>query len=61
MAEHARVAFVFDDEPWLLQDELIRTKMLPLNIADNAHNPYHPTLRAHRAKHRLKARELPIA
>ncbi|MEU7477763.1 GIY-YIG nuclease family protein [Lentzea sp. NPDC042327] len=56
MAEHARVAFMLDDEPWLLEDELIRITMLPLNIADNF---YLPT-RALRAKHRLKARELPI-
>lgn len=61
MAAHARVAYVLDDEPWHLEDALIRTQMLPLNIAGNAHNPYYTTLRALRAEHKHRAREQPIA
>lgn len=61
MAAHARVAFIVDNEPWHLEDALINTQVLPLNIAGNAHNPYYPTLRALRAEHKRRAREQPIA
>jgi hypothetical protein len=60
METHARIAFVLDDEPWLLEDELIRHEVLPLNIAGNSHNPYYPTLRTLRADHKRRAREQPV-
>ncbi|WP_367134557.1 GIY-YIG nuclease family protein [Saccharothrix sp. HUAS TT1] len=60
MGVHARVAFIAEDEPWKLEHSLINGEVLPLNLMDNAHNPYYPTLKALRAQHKAAARNLPI-
>ncbi|KOV79969.1 hypothetical protein ADL03_35070 [Nocardia sp. NRRL S-836] len=60
MAAHARVAYVLDDTPELVEQRIIQTETLPLNIAHNKHNPYYLPLKALRAEHRLRARGLPV-
>lgn len=57
MAEHARVAWVADPEPWLLEDHLIEVLSLPLNLQGNAHHPFQTELSAIRAAARATARD----
>ncbi|WP_207843004.1 GIY-YIG nuclease family protein [Williamsia soli] len=59
MAENALVSWVTHPEPWLLEDELIETQDLPLNI-DGAANPFTPVLRATRRGAVARARALPV-
>jgi len=60
MAHHALVAWVVNPEPWLLEERLIADLDVPLNLDGNAHNAFHPTLRAARATAVARARALPI-
>ncbi|MCA1708688.1 MAG: hypothetical protein LC808_37565 [Actinobacteria bacterium] len=48
MAEHARVVWMTTDNPWDVEDELIETLDLPLNLKGNAHNDFYPKLRSAR-------------
>lgn len=59
MAEHALVAWVVDREPWLREERLIAALDVPLNLDGNAHNVFHPRLRAARAAAAARARALP--
>ncbi|MFD7509814.1 GIY-YIG nuclease family protein [Streptomyces sp. NPDC059853] len=61
MARHARVCWVAHPRPWLLESALISGLDLPLNLDQNRHNAFHPTLKALRAAARQRARERPIA
>jgi hypothetical protein len=60
MAKHAYVSWVVREAPWLLEDELIATLDLPLNLQGNAHNRFHPLLTEARARWVSRARELPV-
>jgi hypothetical protein len=60
MAEHARVAWIIADRPWELEQQLIRTLVLPLNVDQNRHSPFHERLSQLRAAQRAHARSQPI-
>lgn len=60
LAEHARVVFIQQPEPWMLEKELIGTLPLPLNLAENSHHPFHSTLTGIRAEQKRRARQMPI-
>jgi hypothetical protein len=60
MARNAYVSWVVRDGPWQLEDELIATLDLPLNLQGNAHNRFHPLLTQARARCVSRARELPV-
>jgi hypothetical protein len=60
MAKNAYVSWVVRDAPWQLEDELIATLDLPLNLQGNAHNRFHPLLTQARARCVSRARELPV-
>jgi hypothetical protein len=60
MARHARVCWVADPTPWLLETRLIENLVLPLNLDQNKHSGFHTELSAARARQRTTARELPI-
>ena len=61
MSQNALVGWVTHDEPWLLEEELINSISLPLNIQGNSHNPFQKTLSAVRSDARTVARDLRIA
>jgi hypothetical protein len=60
MQKNARVTWVTNDEPWVLEHELIDSISLPLNIQDNHHHPFQKTLIAARSDARSTAKDLPI-
>ncbi|MEV5739910.1 GIY-YIG nuclease family protein [Microbispora rosea] len=60
MALHARVVWTAVDSPWELEEELIRSLALPLNLDQNRHSPFHQKLSALRAGQKALARSLPI-
>ncbi|MEH0985570.1 GIY-YIG nuclease family protein [Micromonospora sp. CPCC 205556] len=59
MAEHAQVVWTATDQPWKLEEELIRSCVLPLNLDQNRHSSFHSQLSALRAAQRTHARLLP--
>ncbi|PYE19537.1 hypothetical protein DFR67_103450 [Williamsia limnetica] len=59
MAHNALVSWIIHPAPWLLEDQLIETVDLPLNI-DGASGPFRPTLRATRRAAVATANELPV-
>jgi hypothetical protein len=60
MADHARVTWLLDPTPWVLEHQLIQTLALPLNLDQNRAHPFHPILSAMRRAAKARARELPI-
>jgi hypothetical protein len=46
MGENAYVVWVVRDDPWVLEDELIRTLSLPLNLQGNDRHPFYYRLKA---------------
>ncbi|RQX13364.1 hypothetical protein DDE19_25835 [Micromonospora ureilytica] len=60
MAEHAHVVWAATDQPWKVEEELIRSCVLPLNLDQNRHGPFHGHLSALRAAQRAQARLLPV-
>lgn len=44
IAENAFVTWVEYDEPWIVEDSLIRRLNLPLNLSGNEDHPFHTTL-----------------
>ncbi|WP_331459525.1 GIY-YIG nuclease family protein [Nonomuraea sp. SBT364] len=61
MADHARVCWIQQDEPWTGESELIAKLDLPLNLDQNRHHAFHPYLSGLRASARARARNLPIS
>jgi hypothetical protein len=57
MAEHASVVWLVHPEPWLVEDNLIATLDLPLNLKGNRTHPFWATLAAVRAAARAAGRE----
>jgi len=60
MAENAYVSWVVHDRPWELEDELIATLDLPLNLQGNQLNQFHPVLAGVRAEGVAQAKALPV-
>lgn len=59
MGENALVSWIPHDEPWEVEDFLIATLDLPLNLQGNAHNHFHTTLSDRRASAVSNARKMP--
>jgi len=60
MEQHAAVTWVEVERPWLVESQLIRELVLPLNIDTNDGHPYYPALRQLRKHACLRARQLPV-
>ncbi|MEV0330834.1 GIY-YIG nuclease family protein [Micromonospora echinospora] len=60
MAEHAQVVWTPAEQPWTLEEELIRSRVLPLNLDQNRNGSFHGQLSALRAAQRAQARLLPV-
>ena len=60
MEENARVVWKATEEPWKLEEKLISTLHLPLNLDQNAANEFFPVLSGLRKAAKLQARVLPI-
>jgi hypothetical protein len=57
----ARTAWMVCDEPWKIEEYLIRTVSLPLNLDQNRHHLFRSELSGLRRMAKAQARELPIA
>ena len=60
MRENAFVTWIEHGEPWLLEDELLCTISLPLNLKGNGRHAFAATLSVLRRRANAHARELPI-
>lgn len=60
MESHARVCWVETPTPWLLEHDLMKQIVLPLNLDQNAHSPFRQELSAIRGEQRKRARSLPV-
>jgi hypothetical protein len=60
MEQYAMVHWVAHDEPWILEESLIASIPLPLNIQGSTHD-FKPTLSAMRSKAMAEARLMEIA
>ena len=61
MAENAKVCWVEHSRPWILEDELLKSLSLPLNLQGNAHHPYCESLGEIRRAAKAAARDMTIA
>ncbi|MGP3922283.1 GIY-YIG nuclease family protein [Streptomyces sp. 8N616] len=61
MAENARVCWIEQSEPWIMESELISQLDLPLNLGKNRHKAFHGRLKEMRAQARQHAQESPIS
>lgn len=55
MSENAYVTWLVRDEPWLLEDQLIKMLSLPFNLKGNESHPFHPILTKIRSQCRHEA------
>jgi hypothetical protein len=60
MSQYARVCWIEQNQPWVLETQLISTLDLPLNIQQNQHNAFYLRLKAIRRAAKAEARRLPI-
>jgi hypothetical protein len=60
MGENAFVGWNEFAEPWLVEEELIRTVDLPLNLDQNRHHAFHAELTRLRAEQKARAKDLPV-
>ena len=60
LQENALVCWLATPEPWVVEEEIIRTVPLPLNLDQNSAHPFYATLRRLRAEAKQDARDLPI-
>jgi hypothetical protein len=60
MTENAYVSWAVRERPWELEDELIATLDLPLNLQGNPHNQFHSVLTGVRARCVAQAKALPL-
>ena len=58
---NALVAWLEDEEPWLLEEKLLGEMSCPLNLDKNRNHPFHPRLKTMRSEALLRARTMPIA
>jgi len=59
MGQHARVGFELHERPWELEDHLMASLDVPLNLQGNSRNRFHPELTAARSKSVARANALP--
>lgn len=60
MTEHARVVWTVHTEPWRVEEQLIRSLSLPLNLDHNRDHPFHTTLSGLRGAAMAEARRMPV-
>jgi hypothetical protein len=60
MGENTRVSWMVRDCPWELEDVLIASLDLPLNLEGNSRNRFHPELTRTRARCVARANSLPV-
>lgn len=60
MAENARVVWLPMQTPWVAEQALIQTLVLPLNLRENDRHPFHPILAKLRSDANVRARALSI-
>jgi hypothetical protein len=60
MADNALVCWVAHEKPWKLEDALLETLDLPLNLQGNDRHPVYQRLKQARAAARNRARALPV-
>jgi hypothetical protein len=60
MDQNARVAWLVCEQPWKLEEELISSLDLPLNLDQNKRHGFHSTLSRIRSDAKAKARERPV-
>jgi hypothetical protein len=60
MCSNAFVVWAECAEPWLVEERIISTVCLPLNLDQNQANVFHPVLSELRRVAKTRARELPI-
>ena len=60
LAEHARVCWVVRERPWEVEEDVIRSLCLPLNLRHNDRHAFYPALRALRRDAVAHARRLPV-
>jgi GIY-YIG catalytic domain-containing protein len=60
MAANAFVAWWECQEPWWLEERLIGTFSLPLNLMDNRGHPFHPRLSAKRKAAKERADSIEV-
>ncbi len=58
IAEHARVSWIEHPEPWLVEDHLIATLDLPLNLEGNQRHPFYSVLKRRRRDSTAGARPI---
>ena len=61
MEKNAFVAWMVHPEPWVIERLLLGELSCPLNLKDNAHHPFAPSLKQMRSEALRRAREMPIA
>jgi hypothetical protein len=60
MAKNALVSWVVRERPWELEDRLIASVDLPLNLEGNSRNQFHQVLTGARARCVAQADALPV-
>ncbi|MCT1352421.1 hypothetical protein M4D77_03580 [Gordonia sp. p3-SID1431] len=50
MGDNTRVSWLAVDEPWLVEEALIRQLDVPPNLEGNSHNPFYRDLKLARAR-----------
>lgn len=60
MANNARIAWIETPKPWVLEDHLLKTLSLPLNIQGNTNHPFCAFLKELRKRAGRRAEELEI-
>lgn len=59
MDHNALVCWITHPQPWTVEEYLIRTRWLPLNLDQNSRHAFHSTLTQVRAAAKARARQLP--
>jgi hypothetical protein len=60
LAENARVVWMVCDQPWRVEEELIASMNLPINLGQNRNHAFHQVLSELRQTAKAKAKILPI-
>ena len=60
LERNARVAWLACDEPWRIEERMIHSVSLPLNLDQNRHHGFHSYLSEIRWAAKARARELPV-
>jgi GIY-YIG catalytic domain len=60
LEQNARVAWLACDEPWRIEEQMIRSVSLPLNLDQNRHHGFHSYLSEIRRAAKARARALPV-